>query len=303
MRCAEVTEDTGQAQHGETKTRRRTRATRSHLPLVTPAEGRRRALPHRSCLRAYVPSCLSLSRVLRSLRLAAAAIPLLALLSPPAAAAGTQRVTIRTDDGLSLAATWYEPGARSAPAVILVHMLHKSRHDWDAVASRLAAEGIGALAFDLRGHGESTGTLQEGETPDYAALVRDVAAARRYLSSRPDVLQSRIGIAGASLGANLAVLAAAADPGIASLALLSPSLDYRGLRIEAAMKKYGSRPALLIASDDDPYAMRSSKDLQKAGGGTREIHVLPHAGHGTVMVGRDPDLARTLVDWFRRTLL
>jgi dienelactone hydrolase len=242
-------------------------------------------------------------RLLRNLRLAATALALLALLVPAEASAGTQRVTIRTDDGVSLAATWYEPGARSAPAVILVHMLHKSRRDWESVASRLASEGIGALAFDLRGHGESTGSLQAGETPDYTALVRDITAARRYLASRPDVLQSRIGIAGASIGANLAVLEASADAGIASLALLSPSLDYRGLRIEAAMKKYGSRPALLIASDDDPYAMRSSKDLQKAGSGTREIHVLSHAGHGTAMFGNDPDLARTLVDWFHRTLL
>jgi dienelactone hydrolase len=239
---------------------------------------------------------------IRRLRCLAAGLLLLGLL-PADAAAATQRVTIRTDDGISLAATWYETGARSAPAVILLHMLHKSRLDWESVATRLAAEGIGALAIDLRGHGESSGSLQEGEAPDYSALVRDVAAARRYLSSRPDVLQSRVGIAGASIGANLAVLEAAADPGIASLALLSPSLEYRGLRIEPAMKKYGARPALLIASDDDPYAMRSSKDLQKAGGGTREVHVLSHAGHGTVMLGHDPDLARTLVDWFHRTLL
>src|SRR6185503_4698856 len=60
----------------------------------------------------------------------------------PASAAG-QRVTIRTEDGVSLAATWYEPGPRLAPAVILVHMLHKSRHDWEPVATRLADEGIG----------------------------------------------------------------------------------------------------------------------------------------------------------------
>lgn len=254
------------------------------------------------------PSCLRVSvlisfRALRPLRAALAAGLLIAVLAANNAEAGTQRVTIRTDDGVSLAGTWYEPNARAAPAVIFVHMLHKSRRDWDAVAARLASEGIGALAIDLRGHGESTGTLQEGETPDYSALVRDVTAARRYLASRPDVLQTRVGIAGASIGANLAVLEAAADPGIASLALLSPSLDYRGLRIEAAMKKYGNRPALIVASDDDPYAMRSGKDLQKAGAGTREIHVLSHAGHGTVMLGHDPDLPRLLVDWFHRTLL
>ena len=219
------------------------------------------------------------------------------------AIAGTQRVTIRTDDGVSLAATWYEPGTRSAPAVVLVHMLHKNRRDWDAVASRLASEGIGALALDLRGHGESSGTLPEGEAADYSVLVRDVTAARKYLASRSDVVPSRIGIAGASIGANLAVLEASADPAVASVALLSPSTDYRGLRIDAAMKKYGARPALLIASDDDSYACRSIKELQKAGGGPREALILNHAGHGTVMLGHDPDLVRTLVDWFHRTLL
>jgi dienelactone hydrolase len=235
-------------------------------------------------------------------RLLAATVALLTFLPPPGALAGSQRVAIRTDDGVSLAATWYEPGTR-APAVIFVHMLHKSRRDWDTVAARLAAEGIGALALDLRGHGESSGSIPEGETADYSVLVRDVAAARHYLSSRGDVQPSKVGIAGASIGANLAVLEAAADPSIASLALLSPSGDYRGLRIDAAMKKYATRPALLVASDDDPYASRSVKELQKAGTGTREALILNHAGHGTVMLGRDPDLARALVDWFRRTLL
>jgi dienelactone hydrolase len=227
----------------------------------------------------------------------------LTLLVVSDATAGTQRVTIHTDDGVSLVATWYEPGARVAPAVILVHMLHKSRRDWDAVASRLASEGIGALALDLRGHGESSGTIPEGEAADYSVLVRDVTAARKYLSSRGDVQPSRMGIAGASIGANLAVLEAAADPGVTSLALLSPTIDYRGLRIDAAMKKYAARPALLVASDDDAYASRSVKELQKAGGGVREALILNHAGHGTVMLGQDADLARTLVDWFRRTLL
>lgn len=228
---------------------------------------------------------------------------LVTVFAVPDALAGTQRVTIRTDDGVSLAATWYEPGTRVAPAVILVHMLHKSRRDWDAVASRLASEGIGALALDLRGHGESSGSIPEGEAADYSVLVRDVTAARKYLSSRGDVQPSRMGIAGASIGANLAVLEAAADPAVTSLALLSPTIDYRGLRIDAAMKKYAARPVLLVASDDDAYASRSVKELQKAGGGVREALILNHAGHGTIMLGQDADLARTLVDWFRRTLL
>lgn len=224
------------------------------------------------------------------------AVALLLLATTFAGAA--QRVSFRADDGTTLAATWYEPSSRPAPAVIFVHMLHRSRRDWDQIASRLASEGVGALAIDLRGHGDSGGSLP---LPDgFAAFVQDVKAARRYLAGRPDVQQGRIGMAGASLGANVAALHAATDPSVGSLALLSPTLDYRGLRIADALKKF-TRPALLVASDDDSYALRSARELQK-GPALRELVVLNRAGHGTVMLGRDADLPRRLVDWLRRTL-
>jgi alpha-beta hydrolase superfamily lysophospholipase len=176
-------------------------------------------------------------------------------------------------------------------------MLQKSRRDWDGFATRIAGEGIAALTFDLRGHGESPGGPQ-----DYAAMVQDVRAARRFLASRSEVTPSRIGIAGASIGASLAALAAVDDPSIVSLALLSPTLDYRGLRIDQATRKF-PRPLLLVASDDDGYAARTVRDVQKAGGGVRESILLSRAGHGTNMLAIDPDLGRRLVEWFRRTLL
>jgi dienelactone hydrolase len=218
-------------------------------------------------------------------------------------AGAEQRVSIRTEDGVTLAATWYEPSSRPGPAVILVHMLNRSRKEWDAVAQRLASEGIGALAFDLRGHGESTaGPAAAAGQSEYAAMVQDVRAVRRYLAQRSDVQQSRVGVIGASIGANLAALEASADATIASLALLSPSVDYRGLRITEAVRKL-KRPILLVAGDDDPYASRSARELQKEGGGVREVLILNQAGHGTVMLSRDPSLTGALVDWFRRTLL
>jgi alpha-beta hydrolase superfamily lysophospholipase len=237
--------------------------------------------------------------------LSAAALAVLTI-APATRAASTQRVALRTDDGATLAAMWYEPSARPAPAVILVHMLHRSRRDWDSFAHRLAGEGIGVLAVDLRGHGESQrySMPEPAAESGYAPMALDVRAGRRYLASRTDVIQSRIGVAGASIGANLAVIAAAADSSLVSLALLSPSLDYRGLRIEQAVKKIGNRPILLVAGSDDAYAARSARELQKAGGGgAREVVILDHAGHGTTMLSRDENLAGRLVDWFRRTLL
>lgn len=216
--------------------------------------------------------------------------------SPAAAVRG---VTFHTDDGVTLAGLWYEPFVHPAPAVVLVHMLHRTRGDWEPLASRLAAEGIGVLAFDLRGHGASGGSVPAADA--YDLFLEDIAAARRYVVARGDAAPFRIGVAGASIGANLAVLDAAATPGIKSLALLSPSLDYRGLRIEPAIRKV-SAPILLVAGEDDPYAMRSLRELAAAGGGVRESLTLPWAGHGTMMFSRSPDLVQRLVDWFRRTL-
>ena len=218
-----------------------------------------------------------------------------------------QRVSFQTEDGVSIAATWHEPhdaaGGRAAgpaPAVILVHMLNRSRRDWDALGSKLAAAGIGALAIDLRGHGDSHFSRAADAVADYAVLRQDLKAARRFLASRTDVLSGRIGLAGASLGANLVALDAA-DGGVMSIALLSPSLDYRGLRIESALRKFADHPALLVASDEDAYSRRSVMDLQKTGS-RREVLTLSGAGHGTNMLGRAPELPLALVDWFRRTL-
>lgn len=238
----------------------------------------------------------------RSLPVAVAwlcAATLIASISTPATIplAAAQRVTLRTDDGVQLAATWHEPDARQGPAVILVHMLLKSRRDWDVLAFRLSSAGIGALTFDLRGHGDSQGNAQ-----DHAAMLQDLKAAKRFLAGRSEVNQGRIGVAGASLGATFAAMLAADDPAIRSVALLSPSLDYRGLRIEPAMRKVGSRPVLLAASTEDAYALRSARELQKDAT-ARELQVLTSAGHGTTMLTRSPELVSTLVDWFRRTLL
>jgi alpha-beta hydrolase superfamily lysophospholipase len=226
----------------------------------------------------------------------------LALVGLGAAVEGRpQRILLRTSDGVLLAGTYFEPSRRPAPTVILLHMLTRTRRDWEPVASRLAAEGIGALTIDLRGHGESFVARAE-EPAGLAAMLEDVVAARRYLDTRPDVRHDRIGLAGASLGASLALLAASTDPSVRSLALLSPSLDYRGIRTEQAARKYGARPMLLVASREDAYALRTMRDLVKGDPG-REQLLLDQAGHGTTMISRDPSLTRALVDWFHRTLI
>jgi acetyl esterase/lipase len=130
-----------------------------------------------------------------------------------------------------------------------------------------------------------------------------VTAAVGYLATRPaEVNAAAIGVAGASLGGNLAAVAAAASPAIRSLALISPSLDYRGVRIEPALKQFGSRPLLLVASEHDPYSARSARTLAQSDAGLRQLRWSNAPAHGTLLLARDPDLVRSLVEWFQLTL-
>ena len=213
----------------------------------------------------------------------------------PALAAG-RGVSFRAEDGRTINASVYEPSQKPSPAVVLVPMLGRPKEEWDAVAQRLADANIMALAIDLPGQSDP------GDSKDLTGWSADVRAAVLYLASRQDVRPGSIGVAGASLGASLAALAAADLQSVHALALISPSLDYRGVRIEAAMKQYDGRPAMLIASSHDPYAARSVRELAKDPPGTREVRVSETAAHGTLLLARDADLVRALVDWFQATL-
>jgi dienelactone hydrolase len=214
----------------------------------------------------------------------------------PVNAAG-RVVTFRALDGRTLSGLLLESEARPAPAVVLVPMLGRPRDDWQLVAQRLADARISALAVDL------PGVSVPADPAAFAAWSEDIRAAVGFLASRPaDVRAGSIGIAGASLGANLAAVAAAADPSVRAIALVSPSLDYRGLRIEESMRAYGVRPALLVASLQDPYAARSIRELSQEAPGPRELRWSSVPAHGSLLLQRDTDLVRSLVEWFQRTL-
>jgi alpha-beta hydrolase superfamily lysophospholipase len=219
------------------------------------------------------------------------------LFAAPASAAG-RPVTLAAADGTPLAGMFYDASPRPAPAVVLVHMLGKSKEEWSIVAERLADAGIASLAIDLRGHGRSM-----GDGSALATMVRDVRAAIDWLAIQPAVRPDRLGVVGASLGASLAALAATEAPAVRAIALISPSLDYRGLRLDpGVMRTLGSRSVWWAASTEDPYALRTIKELT-GDGAAGEQRLSGVRGHGTALLWADPDLARALVDWLRRTLI
>jgi len=59
---------------------------------------------------------------------------------------------------------------------------------------------------------------------------------------------------------------------------------------------------MLMASARDPYAARTVRELAKDPPGTRETRLSDVTGHGTMLLSRDAEIARTLVEWFQATL-
>jgi dienelactone hydrolase len=210
-------------------------------------------------------------------------VGVLAVLDAAVSAAAGRPVTLPAADGVTLAGQFYEAAARPAPGVVLVHMQSRTRADWDEVAQQLEAAGITVLAIDLRGHGASGGSAAP-----LAAMVPDVRAAVSWLSTRPTVRPDAIGVAGASLGANLALLAAADQPLARAVAAISPSLDYRGLRVgPETMKKLAGRPVWLAASSEDPYSLRTLKELTADESVRRDQQLSSVAAHGTNLLSTD----------------
>jgi len=122
-------------------------------------------------------------------------------------------------DGLKLSGVLHLPKGRKArerrPAFLVLHGFGSNKDGGGtiAVAKMLAGLGYVALRFDMRGCGES-----EGGRGRVICLeqVEDTKSALSFLATRPEVNPQRVGAAGQSFGAAVAVYAAGVDPRIAA---------------------------------------------------------------------------------------
>jgi len=228
-------------------------------------------------------------------KLAGSAYVLAALLAAaaPPCAAGARSITL-TIEGQPVAALCWVP-ARSGPArvpgVILLHMLGRSKDDWRGFGDLLERSGYAAIALDLRGGGNA------GERK----LVGDARAGFEFLARQPEVDAGRIGVVGASIGANGALLFAVEEPRVRCVALLSPGLDYRGVSTMPAISKM-ARPVLLVASEDDAYSAESVRRLEQLAPGPKAMKMYSHAGHGTQIFSAGVGLDKELLTFLKAHL-
>lgn len=126
------------------------------------------------------------------------------------APAGTSAV----DD--EIGGTTAGPESLRYPAVVFLHGAGtKDRSGFAEQATHLARSGVVALVLDRRTDGYSTWHR------DYEAMAGDALAGVELLRARPDVDPERVGLFGESEGSWVAPIAAAKDPDVAFMVLVS----------------------------------------------------------------------------------
>ena len=205
-----------------------------------------------------------------------------------------ETVAINGADGLSLQATLYGvTNSAPRPGVILLHMLNSRRDVWadTQFAEALVDAGYVALAVDMRGHGET------GGSKDWDLAAEDLKNVWKYLASLPAVDDQHTAVIGGSIGSNMALVTGANLPPINTVILLSPGLDYLGVTTDDQVVIYGERPLLIVASEEDGYAARSSRELIELALGDSHLEMYNGAGHGTNMFNAKPELTTLMIDW------
>lgn len=221
-----------------------------------------------------------------------------------------QTINFDAPDGVKIVGTFYATAKENSPAVLMLHQFGSSRAAYKDLAAQFQASGIAVLAIDGRGFGESTkradgsriAVSQSNEA--VMGMKSDVAAAVKFLGEQKNVDKSKIGIVGASYGSSLAIIYASENPEIKTVALLSPGTNYFGnLPIEPAMEKYGARPVLIVAAEDDAESATASRKLDKlAAGGKHQLQIYSKGGHGTGIFAAGVGLEKLLLDFFRQNL-
>lgn len=131
-------------------------------------------------------------------------------------------------DGVKLDTSYFTAGTGRRPAVLLGHGFGGSKDDVRRQAEKLARDGYAVLTWSARGFGKSTGKIglndPKGEVADVSRLID-------WLAKQPQVRldkagDPRVGVAGASYGGAISLLAAGYDDRVDAIA---PAITYWNL--------------------------------------------------------------------------
>jgi len=194
-------------------------------------------------------------------------------------------------------------------AVIFIHQGGSSREEWTSleIFEQISEHGMLALAYDVRGHGESSGEADFSTLfDDPLQAPRDLAAAIDWLEKSGRVDMSRIAIVGASIGANLACVAAGSrDFNVKTAVAMSGKVSAVYNLAGGEEKLTDLKSVFLIASELEQDGQRAAwaAELYAMTGEPRQLEIVAgSSGHGVSVFEDDPTLQQRIVDWLLRTL-
>lgn len=134
-----------------------------------------------------------------------------------------EAVAFASRDGTRLAGSFLvaSDGARQAATIVLLTGYGARGEAMAPHAVYMHAAGYNVLLFDFRGRGASEPTL----VTVGARETDDALGALDYLEARGDVDMARVGFHGASMGASVAIMAAAVDQRVAGVVAEAPYRD------------------------------------------------------------------------------
>ncbi len=222
-------------------------------------------------------------------------------------------VQFQTPDGFLLSGTLFSSPNHPTPrpAVILLHSLNENHVQWAGFVPELVAQrGYVALAFDLRGHGNSIFrngqpvTFQDFSINDINQMPLDVVAAIAFLKTRAEADPNRIGVVGTDLGANIAFISAGLFPDIKATVSVSPSfreIQAQEILIGTNIPGFAPRNILYLAAFGDGYAYTSSQTMSELTRGVTAVIGYQGTGRGLDLLAQG-NAWTTVLDWLDKNL-
>ena len=201
-----------------------------------------------------------------------------------------ENVNLTTDDDVIINANYYKPAEPATAAVMLIHQRYSNKEAWNPIIGKIVAKGYAVLAFDMRGHGKSTKTTG-GETIGEPAegqwweCKKDAQAALNFLLGKGI---KKVAVAGASVGASIAVYCASENDAVKGIIMLSPVIAIDPAVVQAA-SSLGSRRVFMYYSKNDDRGGNGDSVQQFAeqmADTPHQMHAFDGSDHGMAMLGK-----------------
>ena len=157
-----------------------------------------------------------------------------------------------------------------------------------AICQALSRHSIIAFRFNFRGVGNSGGAFGGG-----IAEQEDVKAALAFILSTPDIDAKRIGLAGYSFGASVALPVALQDERVDLLAVVSPALSDSGWE---QLEEYHKSKFLIVGDADFVIPLERFQQHIQNIADPKQYHVVSGADH--FWWGYEEEVAQKVTQFF-----